>query len=107
MDEMRRNELYKPELRLESSKSNSVLSHFSSEYAQKTCHAPSLPWVNPACGGLSVSGAENVQFPLSSIQGKSTQACPDPAQTEGGADTRYKQTYKRRLKKKTAQPVAL
>jgi hypothetical protein len=23
---------------------------------------------------------------------------------DGGADTRYKQTYKRRLKKKTAQP---
>ncbi|XP_075661983.1 uncharacterized protein LOC142631649 isoform X1 [Castanea sativa] len=85
MDEMRRNELYKHELRLETSKSNSVLSHVSSEYAQNTCHAthaPSLPWVNPACGGLSVSGAENVQFPLSSIQGKSTQACPDPAQTE-------------------------
>lgn len=82
MDEMRRNELYKNELRLETSKSNSVLSHVSSEYAQKTCHAPSLPWVNPACGGLSISGAENVQFPLSSIQGKSTQVTPDPAQTE-------------------------
>lgn len=83
MDEMRRNELYKHELRLETSKSNSVLSHVSTEYAQKTCHAPSLPWVNPACGGLCISGAKNVQLPLSSFQGKSTQACPDPAQTEG------------------------
>lgn len=83
MNEMISDELYKCNVGLGKSQLNPVFSHCSTEYAQKTSHAHGLPWVNPACDELPISGVGNVQLPLSSIQGKCRLECPDPAQTKG------------------------
>lgn len=82
MGEMKSKELYGHNLTLEISQSNSVFSHLSTEYAQKTWHAPSLPLENPACGGESISDARHIQYPSSSVQGKNLESSPYAAQVD-------------------------
>ncbi|KAH7529003.1 hypothetical protein FEM48_Zijuj05G0137500 [Ziziphus jujuba var. spinosa] len=80
MDEIRRDELHKHDLRFEVACSKIALSQSSS---QKSIQAPSLPLVNLSHAQMSVSGLGHTQSPLSVVQGKNIQACPYPARSEG------------------------
>ncbi|KAJ1406271.1 hypothetical protein SESBI_25190 [Sesbania bispinosa] len=66
MDEVKRNELYKHNLGLESSRSSSSL------------FPPNLPW---STGQSSALISESIQLPLTSVQEKSRQICPTPPPT--------------------------
>ncbi|KAF8408161.1 hypothetical protein HHK36_007303 [Tetracentron sinense] len=83
MDEIKSKELHKHPLPVEKSQSSSFSSQMPSEDAQKTWHIPSLPLTNSVCSRLSISGADNIQSPLSFIKGKSIQAGPVPSQNGG------------------------
>ncbi|KAI4343920.1 hypothetical protein L6164_011212 [Bauhinia variegata] len=82
MDELKRNELNKHNLRLETSWSSSTLSHVSSKIDPRICCSPSLPWLT---GQSSVLMAESIQFPLGIVQENNKQSCLAPVPTEGCA----------------------
>ncbi|XP_061346640.1 uncharacterized protein LOC133292261 [Gastrolobium bilobum] len=67
MDEIKRNESYNHNLRLEASRSSS---------AQQICCSPNFPW---SIAQSSVLIAESVQLPLASAEEKRRQICPAPA----------------------------
>ncbi|KAI4335940.1 hypothetical protein L6164_014534 [Bauhinia variegata] len=82
MDEIKRNELYKHNLSLETSWSSSTRSRVLSKNDQKTCCSPSLPWLT---GQSSLLMAESIQLPLHSVQENNGKLCLAPVPTEGYA----------------------
>ncbi|XP_021820659.1 uncharacterized protein LOC110762344 [Prunus avium] len=83
MDEIRRNELVKYQLKMEASQLTTSLSQSSSVCVQNTFHMPSLPLVNPVCNQIFVSGAESIQSPSCFVRGRNIKACSYSTQTEG------------------------
>ncbi|KAL5761677.1 hypothetical protein ACOSP7_017941 [Xanthoceras sorbifolium] len=84
MEEVKRKELHKNLIAAETSLSSSPLtSQITSEDARKW-HIPSFPLPNSVCAKPSVSGAEDIHSPLSSMKG-STQAGPLPFQNGTGS----------------------
>lgn len=77
MDEVKRNEVYKHNLRLEAPRSSSAL---SSENTQKMFCLPSLPWPTAQS---SVLIADSVEL----LKGKSRQICSAPAPAYASAET--------------------
>lgn len=85
MDEVKRKELHKNQMAVESSLSSSPLnSQITSEDARKW-QIPSFPLANSVCARPSISGIEDIHSPLSSIKGSSTQARPLPFQNGGSS----------------------
>ncbi|KDP41264.1 hypothetical protein JCGZ_15671 [Jatropha curcas] len=83
MDEVKRKELYKNRMPIETSLSSSPLaSQITSEDARKW-HIPSFPLANSVCAGPSTSGIEDMHSPLSSMKGSSLQASPLLSQNGG------------------------
>jgi hypothetical protein len=73
MDEFRRKEIHKNRIPVETSLSSSPLaSQITSEDARRW-HIPSFPLVNSACARPSVTGAEDIHSPMSSMKGHSAQ----------------------------------
>ncbi|KAK3222919.1 hypothetical protein Dsin_009944 [Dipteronia sinensis] len=85
MEEVKRKELRKNLIAAETSLSSSPLnSQITSEDARKW-HIPSLPLPNSVCAKPSISGAEDIHSPLSSMKGSSRQAGPLPFQNGDGS----------------------
>ena len=83
MDEFRRKELHKNRMPIETSLSSSPLaSQITSEDARRW-HVPSFPMVNSACARPSVTGAEDIHSPMSSMKGHSAQGGHFPSQNGG------------------------
>ncbi|KAL9364974.1 hypothetical protein Peur_042847 [Populus x canadensis] len=85
MDEIKRKELPKNQLPVETSFSSSPLaSQITSEDARKW-HIPSFPLASSICARPSTSGIEDIHSPLSSLKGSSAQASPLPSQNGGAS----------------------
>lgn len=83
MDEIKRKELHKQRVPVETSLSSSPLSsQMPSEEARKW-HIPGFPLINSVCASPSVSGTENSHHPLSFIKGNSSPAGPVQFQNGG------------------------
>lgn len=82
MDEIKRRELSKQNIQLQTSQSISFSPKVSSKSVQKSWQVSSSPWVNPAATRLSISSAENIQSISIFSLWESTQASPNIAQTE-------------------------
>ncbi|KAJ4825324.1 hypothetical protein Tsubulata_043499 [Turnera subulata] len=83
MDEIKRKELHKNRMAVETSLSSSPLaSQITSEEARKW-HIPGFPMPNSVCARPSTSGVEESHSPLSSMKGNSAQASPLPSQNGG------------------------
>lgn len=83
MDEFRRKDLHKNRMPIEASLSSSPLaSQITSEDARRW-HVPSFPMVNSACARPSVTGAEDIHSPMSSMKGHSAQGGHFPSQNGG------------------------
>lgn len=95
MDELRRNESYKHNLRIEISWSSSSLSHVSSKIAPKVYCSSKLPWETDESSDLIAKG---IQLPLGSIQENSRQVAPSaPIPFEGFLE--HSQTSKPNFRK--------
>ncbi|KAJ6768369.1 hypothetical protein OIU74_022102 [Salix koriyanagi] len=85
MDEIKRKELLKDRLPVETSFLSSPLpSQITSEDACKW-NIPSFPLANSLCARPSTSGIEDIHSPLSSMKGSSAQASPLPSQNGGAS----------------------
>ena len=85
MDEIKRKELLKNQLPVETSFSSSPLaSQITSEDARKW-HIPSFPLASSICARPSTSGIEDIHSRLSSLKGSSAQASPLPSQNGGAS----------------------
>ena len=81
MDEIKRKELHRNRIPIESSLSSSPLaSQITSEDARKW-HNHSFPVVNPMCARPSFLGVEGIHSSLSSMKGNSAQTSPFPSQS--------------------------
>ncbi|KAL7260722.1 hypothetical protein ACSBR1_006397 [Camellia fascicularis] len=81
MDDIKRKELHKHLVPMEtSSSSNLLVSQMPSEEAWKWLHKPNFPLVNSVSARPSVSGTEIVSSPLSCTKGNNTQAGRFPSQ---------------------------
>lgn len=82
MDELKRNELDKHNLRVETSWSSSFPSHASSKNAERIYSSPNLPWLT---GQSSARVAESIGLPLGAVQENSMQiySTPAPIPAEG------------------------
>ncbi|KAF7806228.1 uncharacterized protein G2W53_038389 [Senna tora] len=76
MDEVKRNELDKNNLRLETARSSSFLSRASSKNAERVCPSPNLAWSTSQSSAIL---AESIQLPLGSGQENGRQVYCDPA----------------------------
>lgn len=85
MDEIKRKEMHRNRIPIETSLSSSPLaSHLTSEDA-RNWHNHSFAVANSVCGRPSVSGVEGIHSPLSSLKANSSQMGPFPSQNGGSS----------------------
>ncbi|KAH7516039.1 hypothetical protein FEM48_Zijuj10G0092200 [Ziziphus jujuba var. spinosa] len=85
MDDIKRKELHRNRMPVETSLSSSPLaSHITSDDA-RNWHNHNFPVANSVCGRTSVSGVEGIHSTLSSIKGNSLQTGPFPSQNGGSS----------------------
>lgn len=80
MEEVKRTELCKYHLQLETSQSNPLLSQSSFNNVLNTWQSSTLPWANPSCGQSHVSESKSSLLPLNFADGKKRQAGSYPSQ---------------------------